>query len=209
MNSNMRCLIYETCVALLTLCVLPRSFAHMPPSGDETIATFATQHCASCHGLRGDSLSPLVPTLSAQQADYLKAEILDFKTHERSELLARKVMQNKVVGVDDATAAALAHYYARQPAVPGVSGDPQRTASGKAVFERGTESQAACATCHGERAEGVGIFPRLAGQHAVYLQYQLRVKQHESRRTSVMHGIIGDLTEDDMVNLSVYLQSIP
>lgn len=209
MNSNMRGLICRTCLAILTVFAPPSSFAQVSAPADAAATELATQNCAGCHGVRGDSPSPLVPRLAAQRASYLKAEILDFKTHERSELLARKVMQSKVVDVDDATAAALARYYAQQPEAPGVPGDPGRIAKGRALFERGSESQVACATCHGQHAEGAGIFPRLAGQHAVYLQYQLRVKQHETRRTSVMHGMIGDLTTDDMVNLAAYLQSIP
>jgi len=209
MNSDMRWLMRQTCLAMLALITPPTSPAQTSAPDDEAAVKLATQVCARCHGVRGDSPSPLVPRLEAQRVSYLKAEILDFKTHERSELLARDVMQGQVAGMDDATALALAQYYARQPPAPGVPGNPDRIAKGKALFEQGSERQAACATCHGWQAEGLGIFPRLAGQHAVYLQYQLRIKRHGLRNTSVMHGMIDDLTTDDMANLAAYLESIP
>ncbi len=198
-----------TGLAWLVPLVSLASFAQTPPPADGAAAGLAAQVCARCHGVGGDSPSPLVPRLAAQRASYLKAEILNIKTHERSELLARSVMQRQVADVDDATALALARYYAQQPAPPGVPGDPARMARGKALYEQASESRAACTTCHGLQAEGFGIFPRLAGQHAVYLQYQLRVKQHDVRRTSVMHGMIGDLGSDDMIDLAAYLASLP
>ncbi|WP_083337820.1 c-type cytochrome [Dyella sp. AtDHG13] len=209
MGSMTRWITARTCLAALTWLISLASVAQTLSPGDESSAGLASQVCARCHGVGGDSPSPLVPRLAAQRASYLKAEMLDIRTHERSELLARNVMQRQVADVDEATATALARYYARQPAPPGVPGDPARMARGKALYERGSENRAACATCHGVRAEGFGIFPRLAGQHAVYLQYQLRVKQHDVRRTSVMHGMIGDLGSDDMIDLAAYLASLP
>jgi cytochrome c553 len=209
MGSTTRWITAQACLAALTWVTSLASVAQTLSPGDESAAGLASQVCARCHGAAGDSPSPLVPRLAAQRASYLKAEILDIKTHERNELLARSVMQGEVADIDDTTASALARYYAGQPAAPGGAGDPVRIAKGKALYEQGSEQRAACATCHGQHAEGFGIFPRLAGQHAVYLQYQLRVKQHDVRRNSVMHGMIGDLSAEDMADLAAYLASMP
>jgi len=209
MSSIARTIAGHAFLALLLSCIALALPAQAVTHPDEPAAGTTLQACARCHGEKGVSPFPLVPHLAAQRASYLKAETLDFKTHERSELLARSVMQGQVPQVDDATASSLAQFYAAQAPAPGVQGSPERMAKGRTLFFEGNDKVAACTTCHGQHAEGVGIYPRLAGQHAVYLQYQLRVKQHEVRRTSVMHGLVGDLTEDDMVNLATYLESVP
>jgi cytochrome c553 len=111
--------------------------------------------------------------------------------------------------IDNAVASALARFYARQPPPRGAPGDPRRIEKGRALFEKGSQEQVACAVCHGLHAEGAGIFPRLAGQHPAYLQHQLQEKQRDARRTSIMHGMIDSLSVDDMRNLAAYLASIP
>ncbi|MET3650639.1 c-type cytochrome [Dyella japonica] len=209
MSSNRRRNFGQLHVAIVAFFMSSLALAQMSTQGEKKAVQLANQDCARCHGVSGDSPFPWVPRLAAQRASYLKAEILDFRTHERSELLARDIMQGRAANIDDETAASLAGYYARQPPAPGTPGDPERVARGRALFEQSNESRGACMTCHGQHAEGVGIFPRLAGQHAVYLQYQLRVKQHDRRRTSVMHGMISELSPEDMIDLAVYLQSIP
>ena len=51
-------------------------------------------------------------------------------------------------------------------------------------------------------------FPRLAGQHAPYLLKQLLVIQSVLRTAPVMHGVIKDLTKDQMQAVVAYLESI-
>jgi cytochrome c553 len=65
-----------------------------------------------------------------------------------------------------------------------------------------------CASCHGSHAEGQVVFPRLAGQHAPYLLKQLLVIQNVLRIAPVMHGVIKDLTKDQMQSVVAYLESI-
>jgi len=66
----------------------------------------------------------------------------------------------------------------------------------------------ACASCHGAHGEGMATFPRLAGQHAPYLLKQLLVIQSVLRTAPVMHGVIKDLTKDQMQAVVAYLESI-
>lgn len=197
--------------SLLWMCLfalLEGRMAWADEHSDELASRLVIDVCARCHGLHGDSASPLVPRLAAQRASYLTAEILDLRTHKRDDAMARAYMQGRVTDIDQATAQALARYYARQPPVGGTPGNPEQIAKGKALFEQGSDRQVACVICHGAHAEGVDIFPRLAGQHAAYLQYQLKTKQHDPHRTSVMHGMIDELTEEDMANLVTYLESL-
>jgi cytochrome c553 len=83
-------------------------------------------------------------------------------------------------------------------------------AQGKHIFEEGVPARQIppCASCHGARAEGNGPFPRLAGQHAPYLLKQLLVIQNVLRTAPVMHGVIKDLSRDQMQSVVAYLESI-
>ena len=100
--------------------------------------------------------------------------------------------------------------FAAQPAAPGKAGNSALIAQGKQLFEEGVPSRQIppCASCHGARAEGVAIFPRLAGQHAPYLLKQLLVIQSVLRTAPVMHGVIKDLSKDQMQAVVAYLESI-
>jgi cytochrome c553 len=78
------------------------------------------------------------------------------------------------------------------------------------VFEEGVPALQipACASCHGALAQGMAIFPRLAGQHAPYLLKQLLVIQSALRNAPVMHGVVKDLTKDQIQAVVAYLESI-
>jgi hypothetical protein len=54
---------------------------------------------------------------------------------------------------------------------------------------------------------GTGDFPRLAGQHAKYVIKQLNYIQSLVRTAPVMHGIVKDLTSDEIRAVAAYLQS--
>ncbi len=195
--------------AILVLAAASPARAQTPSNGDDAAAKLATHICSSCHGPGGDSASPVFPKLAAQQQAYLVAQIGNFKNGTRGEQEAHDYMLGMTTLIDDDTAAALARYYARQPAPRGRGGDAALIARGKHLFEQGEEGKVvACASCHGAHAEGATIFPRLAGQHAAYIVRQLKVIQGNLRNSPVMHGIITNLKPEDMEAVAAYLQSI-
>jgi len=200
--------IIHAILVLAVLMVRP-SPALADSAADEAAIKLAAHVCASCHGPGGNSTSPTFPKLAAQQETYLVAQIDAFKSGKRGEQEAHDYMLGMTTLIDDATAAALGRYYAHQPPPQGEPGDPRQVARGKMLFEQGAEGKVvACATCHGPHAEGNGIFPRLAGQHASYVVKQLKVIQSNLRQSPVMHGIITKLTPDDMADVAAYLQSL-
>ncbi|MDP8984852.1 MAG: cytochrome c4 [Pseudomonadota bacterium] len=173
-------------------------------------AKAAIETCASCHGPRGRSVSPTFPNLAAQQAPYIELQLKAFKDQSRADPDAQAYMWGMAAQMSDATIGALAVYYAAQPAAPGKGGHSPLIAQGKQLFEEGvpTRQIPPCASCHGAHAEGMATFPRLAGQHAPYLFKQLLVIQSVLRTAPVMHGVIKDLTKDQMQALVAYLESI-
>lgn len=66
---------------------------------------------------------------------------------------------------------------------------------------------ASCESCHGPKGEGTVQLPRLAGQHAAYLQSQLKEFNARERTNdnAVMHAIASRLTELETRAVAVYL----
>jgi cytochrome c553 len=166
--------------------------------------------CGTCHGTNGRSVSPTFPNLAAQQAPYIELQLKAFKDQSRADPDAQAYMWGMAAQLSDATISALAGYFAAQPAAPGKGGNSALIAQGKRLFEEGVPARQIppCASCHGAHAEGMATFPRLAGQHAPYLLKQLLVIQSVLRTAPVMHGVIKDLTKDQMQAVVAYLESI-
>ncbi len=82
-------------------------------------------------------------------------------------------------------------------------------AAGKQLYEKGSPDRSipACSTCHGNNAEGMSVFPRLAGQHAQYLTRQLQMLRVRLRDSPLMHGVAKDLADSEIAALATYLQS--
>ena len=166
--------------------------------------------CGTCHGVNGRSVAPTFPNLAAQQAPYIELQLKAFKDQSRADPDAQAYMWGMASQLSDATISAVAAYFAAQPAAPGRGGSSALIAQGKHYFEEGVPARqiAPCASCHGAHAEGMATFPRLAGQHAPYLLKQLLVIQSVLRTAPVMHGVIKDLSKDQMQALVAYLESI-
>ena len=65
-----------------------------------------------------------------------------------------------------------------------------------------------CAMCHGEQGESSSpVFPRLAGQHAAYLDNQLKQfnKRERNNDNAVMHSVAEKMTALEMAAVSEYL----
>jgi cytochrome c553 len=166
--------------------------------------------CSACHGPYGRSVSPTFPILAAQTAPYIELQLHAFKDQTRADPDAQAYMWGMASQLDDASISGLAAYFSKQSAAEGKSGNTTLVAQGKQIFVEGVPGRQipACASCHGARAQGNGPFPRLAGQHAPYLLKQLLVIQSVLRTAPVMHGVIKDLTRDQMQAVVAYLESI-
>jgi len=184
--------------------------ADMAQSGEDAALKSTVQTCGTCHGITGRSVSPTFPNLAAQTAPYIEAQLKAFKEQTRADPDAQAYMWGMASQLSDPMVAALAGYFAKQPAADGKPGDAALIARGKRVFEEGVPARQIppCATCHGKNAEGNVTFPRLAGQHAPYLLKQLLVIQNALRSAPVMHGIVQELNRDQMQAVVVYLESI-
>src|SRR5580700_7624722 len=166
--------------------------------------------CGTCHGVNGRSVSPTFPNLAAQLAPYIETQLKAFKDQSRADPDAQAFMWGMASQLTDDKISALAAYFSAQPATPGHAGNAKLVAQGKTLFDEGVPARgiAPCASCHGAHAEGQAVFPRLAGQHAPYLLKQLLVIQSVLRTAPVMHGVIKDLSRQQMEAVVAYLESV-
>ncbi len=175
----------------------------------EAAKRLATGMCMTCHGTQGAGDNPLVPRLAGQQKQYLEAQLKAFRRQNRGDPEAHDFMWGIAATLDDNIVEGLAHYYASQPPMKGVPGDPAVMSAGRDFYERGRADKGipACATCHGMDAEGHTVFPRLAGQYGQYLSRQMQMLRNRLRDSPVMHGVVKDLSDEDIFSLATYLQS--
>ncbi|WP_341318347.1 c-type cytochrome [Paraburkholderia sp. IMGN_8] len=180
------------------------------PTRAEDGARIAGQICSGCHGVHGRSESPMFPKLNAQTPEYIEAQLKGFREHARGESTARDYMWGMAALLDEAAVKSLADYYSHQAATRGAAGDPTLMAKGREIFEHGVPDKGvpACASCHGEQAQGVGTFPRLAGQHREYLLRQIEFFQGGTRANApVMTAVAHTLSSEQAKAVAAYLQS--
>lgn len=175
----------------------------------ERARQIASGRCFLCHGVNGESSSEVFPRLATQNAVYLAKQLRDFQSGKRK----GSTMNEMAKDLTEAEMAALGAYYASQKADPHAPSDSDLAAAGRYLYARGNpySGVAACATCHGARAEGSESLPRLAGQQALYVEGQLRQfnKRERSNDNAVMHAIASKLTELEIKALSEYLAALP
>ena len=181
----------------------------VPPEIPKAAEEKAVNLCSTCHGPRGISTSPEFPILAAQRRGYLAAQIDAFRKQTRAEKDAHDFMWGIAGRLDENIIDGIAAYYAMQPPAPGRAEDPAIVAKGKELYDKGVLDRGipACATCHGVNGEGIADFPRLAGQHAKYISKQLTYIQTLTRAAPVMHGIVKDLTLNEIQAVAAYAQS--
>lgn len=169
----------------------------------ETVKTV----CAACHGMDGNSTDPQYPKLAGMDQEYLMRQLKAFAAGKRRE----ETMSAIVAGIDPNDFSRLAGYYGKMKPTPGKVNDPQLAAKGKALYDDGnTESGVpACAGCHQPDGQGNARFPRLAGQHQVYVLKQLADYKSGRRATDPLMTTVGKrLAADEARALAEYIAGL-
>lgn len=164
--------------------------------------------CFICHGVDGESSSPVFPRLAGQHAAYVERQLADYKSGRRKS----SAMQPMVEDLSAADFKLLGLYFeSRKPQAHKVE-DAELAQVGRFIFVRGNpySGVAACATCHGLTGGGTETLPRLAGQHAQYTENQLKAfnKRERTNDNAVMHGIASKLNELEMKAVSAYISGL-
>lgn len=172
----------------------------------------AQQWCAACHTATGNSISPLFPRIAGQQQGYMVKQLKEFRSRNRSDEAAHDYMWGVARTLDDSAIDGVARYFAAQKPTPNPTrSDLSLVSAGKEIYTNGIPAKgvSACVACHGEKAQGSDIAPRLAGQHAAYLVKQMHVFETLQRPSAaVMQGIVKSLSDADVRALAAYAQSL-
>jgi len=168
------------------------------------------RECSTCHGQQGISVSPTFPNLAAQTPQYLDAQLKAFRDRSRADPHAQAFMWGMAAQLTDDTIKQMAEYFAKQPAPRGASADKAEVAAGEKIYKEGIEKQdvPACMTCHGDKAQGNELFPRLAGQRRNYLEKQLEAFSAQLRANEIMHENSKKLTARQISEIAAYLSSL-
>lgn len=208
----MKLLKYSAFAALAVLATACTNVERSKTSGNPGVngKTIAQQVCATCHGTDGNSTSPEYPKLAGQQPEYLIAQMKGFSKHTRTDRLAQELMAGMSRDLTDEQVSQLAVYFNRQIVKADVSSGAINEA-GKYIYQQGIPQAGVvpCMTCHGAKAEGNSIFPRLAGQHRQYLIKQLLVfRDTHGRPDTPMEGVSKSMTDQQIQQLADYLSSM-
>lgn len=164
--------------------------------------------CFICHGTEGESSSPVFPRLAGQHAGYVERQLADYKSGKRR----NDTMQSMVADLTPDDMRLLGMYFESKPARSHPVADLELAQVGRFVYNRGNpfSGVAACADCHGAAGHGTDKLPRLGGQHAQYVENQLKAfsKRERSNDNAVMHTIASKLTELELKAVAAYISGL-
>lgn len=184
--------------------------------------TTATTVCAACHGPDGNSFNGDWPKLAGQHPQYTAAQLAAFRcaaTGKPDKCVGRSsgnsaLMVGQAANLTDADIAALADYYAKQTIKPGVA-SAALAAKGEKLYRGGNPTSAvpACTACHGPdgRGNAAAKFPAIGGQHAQYIETQLKTYRDGSRRgglNQIMRDLTSNMTDDEIKAVASYVQGL-
>ncbi|HEX9183248.1 MAG TPA: c-type cytochrome [Burkholderiales bacterium] len=199
-------LLTRTLATLIAAALLPcaTSAAAQDKADAKAAEKIVQARCSICHGLEGESASPIFPRLAGQHPEYIAKQLADFKSG-----LRKGTMNEQAQTLSDADMKALGAYFGRMKPKAQRVADPDLAAVGRYIYHKGNpfSGVASCESCHGAKGEGTVQLPRLAGQHAAYLQSQLKDFNTRERTNdnAVMHAIASKLTELEIRAVAVYL----
>jgi len=159
--------------------------------------------CFACHGEKGQSQLPEVPSLGAQPVFYTLVELVMF----RDKLRITEPMNEMTKGLSDSDLRAVSDIIAKLPPPEPVSDtpDPGRMDRGRVLTQ-----QNRCNFCHQSNFQGLDNVPRLAAQREDYLLKSLRAYKVNSRRgyDAQMSEVVYAMKDEDFVDLAYFLARV-
>ena len=160
--------------------------------------------CLACHGERGQSTIPEVPSLGAQPAFYVMIQLYMFR--ERMRVV--EVMNEATRALSDDDVRRMAEFISQlPPPLPAVEPpDPPRIERARALVQ-----EHRCNFCHNQDFSGEHNVPRLAGQREDYLVKALREYKSNARRgyDAAMADVLYAVTDADILDLAHFLARLP
>ena len=161
--------------------------------------------CLTCHGEKGQSTNPEVPSLGAQSAPYVLIQLFLF-----SEKLRRlDIMNDAVKGFTDDDLRIFADAISKlppPPPPPAKATDPARMARGQALVR-----QYRCNVCHNPDLAGRDAVPRIAGQREDFLVKTMREYKTNIRPgyDASMGDVLQPVPDADILDLAYFAAQQP
>ena len=166
------------------------------PLRAETFAERAAP-CLACHGEKGQSETPDIPSLGGQPAPYLLIQLYLFREKQR----AVEIMNDLTKGFTDDDLRLFSDNLAKLPPPQPVSdaADAARIASGRTLI-----TQHRCNNCHNLDLSGKENVPRIAAQRQDYLVKTMREYKNNTRHgyDAAMAEVLAPISDAQIVDLA-------
>lgn len=168
----------------------------------------STNVCAACHTADGTRGSPANPILQGQHPEYLVKQLTEFKAGKRK----NATMQGMAATLSEADMKNVAAFYASKQAKPGFAKNKATVAQGEKIYRGGIADKQvpACAGCHSPTGAGIPAqYPRVGGQHADYIETQMKTFRDHTRANSVpMQAIAARMNDEEIKAVSDYIAGL-
>ncbi|MCF6202180.1 MAG: c-type cytochrome [Methylococcaceae bacterium] len=175
------------------------SFQTFSQAADIQAGKDAFETCRGCHSAPSYSnVYPTyyVPKIGGQVAAYTVSALKAYKESKRSH---RTMMANSF-DLSEQKMEDIAAFLAE------ATGGSKETKSNHGDITRGKKLAETCLSCHNDDTSSSN--PRLAGQHANYLEKAMQDYQSEKRKNPLMKSMVEDLSEDDIRDISAYFSNL-
>ena len=191
-------------------------------TGDAAAGESKVAVCAACHGADGNSLAPNFPKLAGLGEKYLTKQLTDIKAGTRSIV----EMTGLLNAMSDQDLADIAAFYnsktmqlsgSKKLSLKVNSGiEVDGLALGEKAYRAGNPAVGApsCTGCHSPRGLGndPAGYPRLSGQHADYIEKQLKAFRAGDRINDgdkkTMRQVTQYLTDPEIKALANYISGL-
>ena len=186
----------------------------MAQEGDAERGKTLSATCVACHGVDGNSVNPIWPTLAGQHPQYIARQLKLYKSGDRD----NAVMMPMAMGLSEQDMADLGAYFGEQEAKL-LAADPAQIELGEAIYQGGLKDRdsPACMACHGPTGQGNPLsgYPVVANQHAPYTVEQLKlfkqgrvVPGKDDVNGKIMADIAKYMTQEEIEAVSSYIQGL-
>jgi cytochrome c553 len=188
--------------------VVALAFAASQPLFAETFAERVAP-CLACHGEKGQSETPVVPSLGGQPAPYLLIQLYLFRENQRASTFKKddqmiEIMSEMTKGFTDDDLRAFSDFLAKLPPPPAAAdaGDAARIQTGRALI-----TQHRCNSCHNLDLSGRESIPHIANQREDFLVKTLREYKDNIRHgyDGVMASVLAPITDTQIVDMAYYI----
>lgn len=196
-------------LALVAAMVISAWAAAAGPQADiERGKQVATQLCASCHAADGNSGIATYPRLAGQNPYYIENNAKLIRDGKRITGNAKE-MRDSIGQVSDQDLRDAALYFSKQYPKAGEVHPKQNPELGAKIFRGGIAERKvpACMSCHGPNGAGMpNEYPRISGQHAGYVETELKAYRDGVRKNAKMEKVAKMLTEEEIKAVSNFIQ---